>query len=71
MVVLTRGHLAMSETVLIVTTERDMQLLNSTTIENIGLDVSMALQNVFLVYWGLPGSSLEEISSSSYPSEQS
>lgn len=38
----------MSETVLIVTTEGDMQLLNSTTVENIGLDVSAALQHVFL-----------------------
>ena len=42
----------MSETVLIVTTEGDMQLLNSTTVENIRLDVSMALQHVF-VYIGV------------------
>ena len=61
----------MSETVLFVTTEGDMQLLNSTTAENIGLDVSVALQHVLLVYWGLPGPSLEEISFSSYPSGQS
>lgn len=61
----------MSETFLIVTTDGGILLVNSTTLENTGLDVSVALQHVFLLYFDLPGPPLEEISSSSYLTGQS
>ena len=61
----------MSETFLIVTTDGGILLVNSTTVEYTGLDVSVALQHVFLLHFDLPGPSLEEISSSSYLAGQS